>query len=111
MQIDCDVSLDANAFNTTLKSLVVRRKAAVKSVSIWPAASGIRIEVVGKAYKAGADIPATGPWARRVNVPGPTLARLAEKFGKGDMRVTYAAGRLLLNGLTISATDTGNAPR
>ena len=111
MLIDCDVSLDAKTFEKTLKLLTVRRKSAVASVSIRPAPSGLRIEVVGKAFTAGADISATGRWWRSVKVPGPTLVRLADKFGRADLRLTYACGRLLLNGLIISATDAGITAR
>ena len=101
----CDTSIDIGAFEAALEPILPRSRSTIRTIAFAPAAEGLRIEVSTKNCVGSSVLPRKGPWDRRIITTGPTLARLSGKLGEGELKLTYAAGRLYLNRLSVPAKE------
>jgi hypothetical protein len=104
MFANCAASTDIRAFEKALRPILPHSKSRIHSIAFTPSAEGLRIEVRTDSCTGSSLLPSKGQWTRRVVTEGSTLARLHGRLGQGELKITYADGRLFLNALSVLAT-------
>lgn len=101
----CDTSIDIAAFEEALAAILPRSQRAIRLIALAPDEKGLRVEVRTRDCVGSSVLPRRGPWERRIVTSGPALALLAGKLGVGELKLTYASGRLFLNRLSVPAKE------
>jgi hypothetical protein len=108
MLADCDILTNVRSFNGAFRAALPPYRKAIKAIGVVPSPRGVELVVRAKHGRrerivGTAVIACSGRWRHHVFVRGVLLAKLRSKLGKGELRLTYIAGRFYLNSLAIPA--------